>query len=221
MVIKVSNALLKRGCEGGGFTLEVNDFTLNKGEFVSLLGPSGCGKSTMLDMLGLVLKPVSAEVFDLEIEGIGMIRNVHRLGTTEMMQIRRRHFGYILQSGGLISSMTVKENIMVAVLFSNRRHDSKCFRMLIDLLDIGALMNRRPRDLSGGQRQRVAIARALIHKPAVILADEPTAAIDHRLSMEVCRALRDASKEIGSAIVMVTHNHDVGRSFADRVIEYG
>jgi putative ABC transport system ATP-binding protein len=221
MVIQVTNAQIKRGSGEDGFTLEVNDFSLGQGEFISLLGPSGCGKSTMLDMLGLILKPVFAEVFDLEIEGHGIIRNAHRLGPSELMRIRRRHFGYVLQSGGLISSMTVKDNIMVAVQFSDRRFDSGRFRSLVDLLDIGSLLHRKPRDLSGGQRQRVAIARALVHKPAVVLADEPTAAIDHRLATDVCCALRDASKEVGSSIVMVTHNQDIGRSFSDRVIEYG
>jgi putative ABC transport system ATP-binding protein len=221
MIIKVSNARLKRGSGEEEFTLEVNDFSLGHGEFVSLLGPSGCGKSTMLDMLGLILKPVFAEVFDLEIEGHGIIRNAHRLGASELMRIRRRHFGYVLQSGGLISSMTVRDNIMVAVQFSDRRFDSERFRGLVELLDIGSLLQRKPRELSGGQRQRVAIARALVHKPAVVLADEPTAAIDHRLATDVCRALRDASKEVGSSIVMVTHNQDIGRSFSDRVIEYG
>jgi len=221
MVINITNARLKRGSGDEAFTREVDDFGLVQGEFISLLGPSGCGKSTMLDMLGLILRPIFAEVFDLEIEDHGIIRNAHRLSTSELMRIRRRHFGYILQSGGLISSMTVRDNIMVAVQFSDRRFDRERFHTLVELLNIGSLLRRKPRELSGGQRQRVAIARALVHKPAVVLADEPTASIDHLLAADVCRALREASKEMGSSIVMVTHNQAMGRAFSDRVIEFG
>lgn len=197
--------------------MNVSDLTLKKGEFLCLLGPSGCGKSTLLDMLGLVFRPVSAEVFELQIEDRMTIRQVHRLGTSELMKIRRCHFGYILQSGGLIQSMSVRENIMLSVRFSNRRLDRTRFCSLIDILDIGSLLDRKPRDLSGGQRQRVAIARSLVHSPSVVLADEPTAAVDYKLSMDVCGALRDASRELGSSVVMVTHNQEIASKFADRI----
>jgi len=221
MVFHIKNALLRRGTVDDGFSMEVPDLTLESGEFLCLFGPSGCGKSTLLDMLGLVLRPVSAEVFDLQIAGRRVTREVHHLCSSELMKIRRQHYGYILQSGGLIQSMTVRENIMISVQFSDRRFDRARFSSLIDLLDIGSLLGRRSRDLSGGQRQRVAIARALVHKPSVVLADEPTAAIDYKLSTDVCHALREASRELGASVVMVTHNQNIASSFADRIFRVG
>jgi putative ABC transport system ATP-binding protein len=221
MVFNIKNALLRRGTVDYGFSMEVSDFTLERGEFLCLLGPSGCGKSTLLDMLGLVFRPISAELFDLHINGRQDIRAVHQLGTSELMRIRRNHFGYILQSGGLIQSMSVRENIMISVIFSDRCFDKPRFSSLIDLLDIGPLLGRKPRDLSGGQRQRVAIARSLVHGPSVVLADEPTAAVDHKLSMNVCGALRDASRELGASVVMVTHNQEIASNFADRIWKVG
>ena len=201
--------------------MTVSDLTLGTGEFLCLVGPSGCGKSTLLDMLGLVLRPTSAEVFDLQADDKRVIRGVHRLRDSELMRIRRRHFGYILQSGGLIPCMTVKENIMLAVDFSGKRFDRDRFSSLVDLLDISPLLGRKPRDLSGGQRQRVAIARSLVHSPKVVLADEPTAAIDYKLSMDVCGALRECSRELGASVVMVTHDLEMANRFADRIYKVG
>ncbi len=114
MSISISNAVLKRGRREDAFTLPIESFHLEEGEFVSLLGPSGSGKSTMLDLLGLVLKPVSADTFTLEFRNGEIFTNVHLRGNAELMRLRRRHFGYVLQSGGLIASM----NVMVVLPFA-------------------------------------------------------------------------------------------------------
>lgn len=219
MSISISNAVLKRGRREDVFSLTIESFNLGEGEFVSLLGPSGSGKSTMLDLLGLVLKPVAADTFTLEFRGGEVFTNVHLRGNAELMRVRRRHFGYILQSGGLIGSMNVRDNIMLAARFSDKKFNRENFDRILELLQIGNLLGRKPRELSGGQRQRVAIARAMVHNPDVVLADEPTAAIDHKLANEVCGMLHHAAKEVGCSIVMVTHDRELVKSYSDRIIE--
>ncbi len=218
-LLSIQNATIRRGSASDGFAIHVADLNLAEGELVAILGPSGCGKSTLLDTLGLVLRPTSAELFDLDLGGGGLFTSLHRQDEQRLMNLRRRHFGYVLQSGGLIASMSVRENIHTAVRFSDRSLDRSRFAMLIEVLGLGGLLDRKPRELSGGQRQRVAIARALVHKPRLVLADEPTAAIDHRLARDVCDALRSCAKELGSAVVMVTHNRELAEIFADRTFD--
>ncbi len=218
-LVNIGNAIIRRGSVEDGFAIHVSELLLAEGELVAILGPSGCGKSTLLDTLGLVLRPATAETFDIDLGDGRIFTSLHRKDENYLVKLRRRHLGYILQSGGLIASMTVIDNILTAVRFSDRSLDRGRLSMLVEKLGLGSLLARRPRELSGGQRQRVAIARALIHSPRLVLADEPTAAIDHKLSEEVCEALRSCAREIKSAVVMVTHNRELADTFADRIID--
>lgn len=220
MLLSIRNAQISRGSEADAFRANVSELLLNAGEFLAILGPSGCGKSTLLDLIGLLLQPEYAEEFELHLGGESL-HDVQRLSSSRLMRIRRQHMGYILQSGGLIASLSVRENIMTAVRFAKGRHDQQHIDMLVESLGLSDLLRRRPSQLSGGQRQRVAIARALVHKPSLILADEPTAAVDHELANGVCQALRSCAGSLGSAVVMVTHNRDLASSFADRIIDLG
>lgn len=220
-ILSIRNAVLRRGTVAEGFSIRISELSLQQGELLAILGPSGCGKSTLLDMIGLILPPVSAEAFDLDLGGGRLFRSLHRAREQRLMTLRRRHFGYILQSGGLIASITVRENILTAVRFSDRSLDQGRFSMLVDALGLGGLLSRKPRELSGGQRQRVAIARALIHNPQMVLADEPTAAIDHNLAQEVCGVLRDCAKQLHTTVAMVTHNRELAVAFADRILDLG
>lgn len=214
----VKNAVLRRGSVSDGFGIQVSELRLAPAELVAVLGPSGCGKSTLLDALGLVLRPAAAEIFEIDLGDGRLFSALHRQDEGKLLNIRRRHLGYVLQSGGLIASMSVRENILTAVQFSEARLERERYSTLVDRLGLAPLLQRRPRELSGGQRQRVAIARALVHGPKLVLADEPTAAIDHRLTQEVCDTLRSCAKDLGSAVVMVTHNRDLAAAFADRTI---
>ncbi len=218
-LVNIENAIIRRGGVADGFAIEISELALEEGEFVAILGPSGCGKSTLLDTLGLVLRPVTAETFEIDLGDGRLYTSLHKKDEGSLLKLRRRHLGYILQSGGLIASMSVIDNILTAVRFSDRSLDRGRLSMLVDKLGLGSLLARRPRELSGGQRQRVAIARALVHSPRLVLADEPTAAIDHKLSREVCEALRSCAKELKSAVVMVTHNRELADKFADRIID--
>lgn len=220
-ILNIQNAVLRRGSAAEGFSIRVSEFSLQAGELLAILGPSGCGKSTLLDMIGLILPPLSAESFDLNLGGGRLFRSLHREREQRLMNLRRRHFGYILQSGGLIASMSVRENILTTVKFSDRGLDQGRFSMLVDALGLGGLLSRKPRELSGGQRQRVAIARALIHNPQIVLADEPTAAIDHNLAQEVCGVLRDCAKQLHTTVAMVTHDRELASAFADRILDLG
>lgn len=203
------------------FTVRLSEFDLLPGEILSIVGPSGCGKSTVLDVVGLVLRPESAEEFVLTLAS-GMSHSfLHRRSENFIMELRRRHFGYILQSGGLVGSMSVKENILTASRFSDSALDTSWYSALLEILGIKDLTHRKPRELSGGQRQRVAIARALVHKPRFVLADEPTAAVDARLADDVCEAFRRAAKELGATVLMVTHNREMADRFSDRLLDLG
>lgn len=217
-LVHIENAILRRGSVADGFAIQVSELRLAPAELVAVLGPSGCGKSTLLDALGLILRPSMAEVFEMDLGDGCLFTSLHRRDERELLKIRRQHLGYILQSGGLIASLSVRENILTASHFSDTPLDRERFSTLIDRLGLASLLQRRPRELSGGQRQRVAIARALVHAPKLVLADEPTAAIDHRLTQEVCDTLRSCAKELGSAVVMVTHNRELATTFADRTI---
>ncbi len=220
-LLEIREAILRRGSVSEGFAVRVGEFAVRSSELLAILGPSGCGKSTLLDTLGLVLRPDSAEVFEIDLGGGRLFTGLHRRDESRLLQIRRQHMGYILQSGGLIPSLSIRENILTTCHFSGKRFDRERFSVLVERLALGPLLSRRPRDLSGGQRQRAAIARALVHGPSLVLADEPTAAVDHKLADEVCHTLRECAKELGAAVVMVTHNRELAASFADRILDLG
>ena len=220
-LLEIREAILRRGSVSEGFAVSVGEFAVRSSELLAILGPSGCGKSTLLDTLGLVLRPDSAEVFEIDLGGGRLFTGLHRQDESRLLRIRRQHMGYILQSGGLIPSMTIRENILTACHFSGKRFDRVRFSVLIERLKLGPLLSRRPKDLSGGERQRAAIARALVHGPSLILADEPTAAVDHKLADGICRMLRECAKEFGAAVVMVTHNRELADKFADRTLDLG
>jgi putative ABC transport system ATP-binding protein len=218
-ILVIRNAVVRRGASDAGFALRIPEFRLLRGEFVAILGPSGCGKSTLLDTLGLVLRPEFAEEFLFQHGDEAPMVSLHREPEASLSKLRRRHFGYVLQSGGLIPSLSVEQNIRTALAFSDRRTDPTRLSDLLRALGISNLLHRKPSQLSGGQRQRVAIARALAHEPSLVLADEPTAAVDLALAAEVCTALRDRARESGCAVAMVTHNPELANSFADRVLD--
>ena len=218
-LLEIRQALVRRGNDAGGFELFIGTFSLSAGEFVAILGPSGCGKSTLLDTLGLALRPERADSFDFRPKTGLQVHALQHLDESELAALRRRHFGYVLQSGGLFASLNVRQNIKTSIDFSGTRKDSMGFARLVESLGIDKLMNRLPRELSGGQRQRVAIARALAHRPDVVLADEPTAAVDYRIAADICQALRACAREQGSAVAMVTHNRQLAQMFADRIVD--
>lgn len=176
-------------------TLEVES-----GEFLALMGPSGCGKSTLLNMLGGIDRPDSGEVW---VAGT----RIDRLSESALALFRRRHVGIVFQFFNLIQNLDVLANIELPAQLAGRpaREIRQRSAELMEALGIGDLTAKMPGQLSGGQRQRVAIARALINRPAVLLADEPTGALDQEAGAGVMRLFRQLHTK-GQTIIMVTHD---------------
>lgn len=199
--------------EAGQRHAAVSDVSVSvqEGEFVALMGPSGCGKSTLLNILGGIDRPDSGEVW-------GAGTRVDRLSETALALFRRKHVGIVFQFFNLIHNLDVLGNVeLPALLGREPAREVRCRSMeLLEALDISELARKMPSQLSGGQRQRVAIARALINRPSVLLADEPTGALDQEAGAGVMRLFRRLHSQ-GQTIVMVTHDPKVAAQ-AERML---
>lgn len=179
------------------------------GDVTVLMGPSGSGKTTLLSMIGGLLAPTAG---NLCVHGTLL----DDCGEPERQRFRRAHIGFVFQSCNLLEAISAEQN--VAVGLSLRGRDPACAIDLLRQVNLAEKAGALPRELSGGQRQRVAIARALAGDPQVLLADEPTAALDAEQGRLVMGLLRRRAKERGTAVLVVTHDPRV-RDFSDRVIE--
>jgi len=204
---------------GSSFTLKVPKFQINSGEFVGIIGPSGCGKSTFLDILGLILSVDESDDFSLHIGNKPPI-DISRQSDRELAKIRRNYIGYILQSGGLLPFLSVKDNILLSGRLNNYPIPEELFFAMVKRLGIVDQIDKKPQYLSGGQRQRVAIARALILKPALILADEPTASVDRPTALEIRDQFKTLAKENNLTVLMVTHDTDMLENNCDRIFTF-
>lgn len=214
MLYTLKDVTLDRG-EGAGYKLVIPSLRIDRAELVALTGPSGCGKSTCLDLLGMVLAPTGAGRFVFTSAGTDHdIASMWRKRQTDRMALlRRKHLAYILQTGDLLPFLQVGENIELAARLAglDQNDASQRARQLLDELDIGRLAKAMPATLSVGERQRVAIARALAPAPDVILADEPTAALDPERAMTVMALFARMLKETGTAVIMVSHDVELVR----------
>jgi putative spermidine/putrescine transport system ATP-binding protein len=185
-----------------GFSLSVE-----KGEFVCLLGPSGCGKTTTLQMVAGFVQPTHGEV---------------RLDGQDITRLRsnRRGLGIVFQSYALFPHMTVSQNVAFGLEMRKVPRAERAQRVAeaLDLVHLGALAQRYPRELSGGQRQRVALARALVIRPPVLLLDEPMGALDAKLREEMQIELRALQRRVGITTIMVTHDQAEAMTLSDRVV---
>lgn len=180
--------------------------TVEKGEFLAILGPSGSGKSTLMNMIGCMDIPDSGEYY---LDGDA----IHEKRDKELNKVRNREIGFIFQKYHLISTYTVVQNIIMPLLIrgmSHRQAQDACMET-IRMLGLSDRLNHKPSELSGGQQQRVAIARALVSEPAVLLADEPTGALDTSSGEEVLKLFGKLNK-MGHTIVMITHDLEVAKA---------
>jgi putative ABC transport system ATP-binding protein len=187
--------------------------SLNEGEFVAIQGTSGSGKSTLLNLLGGLDRPSSGEVlFDSNPLG--------PLTKKEMARYRRHSVGMIFQNFNLITTMTAAENVRLALAFGGVRGTERRKRAqeLLKRVGLADRTEHRPLELSGGEQQRVAIARALANRPRVLLADEPTGNLDSTRARELLALLREMVEREGLTVLLVTHDHELASSFADRII---
>jgi putative ABC transport system ATP-binding protein len=175
--------------------------TVPRGEFLSVMGPSGSGKSTLLNLLGALDVPSSGS---LRIDG----RELSRMKDDELSAFRRERLGFVFQFFNLMPTLTALENVMLPGLLAERPRAELRRRAeaLLETVGLGGRTHHRPDELSGGEMQRVAVARALLAEPAVLLADEPTGNLDSHTGSEVLRMLREATRERGLTVVMVTHD---------------
>ena len=179
--------------------LERASLVIAPGDFISIMGPSGSGKSTLLHLLSGLDRPTSGR---LTYDG----RDIYRLTDKELSAFRRRSSGFIFQQFHLLPVLTARENIAMPLLLDKKQPDEPYLQKLAGLLGIGDRLTHLPHELSGGQQQRVAIARALIAGPDVIFADEPTGNLDSRSGGEVMELLKTVGKEMGKALVVITHD---------------
>ena len=185
------------------------------GEVVAILGPSGSGKSTLLTIAGLINPPTSGS---LEVNGRQAIKDGREV--TNLATLRRQELGYVFQRSNLIPFLNGEENVRLALEIDGvpARESRKRARALLESLGMGARMKAMPAKLSGGEQQRIAIARAMIHQPSVVLADEPTAALDSSRGRQVMELFRESAHTHGAAVLVVTHDHRT-LDLVDRVLE--
>ena len=188
------------------------DFDVEQGEVVMLMGPSGSGKTTLLSIMGCILRATSGSV---RVAG----REVADLSERELPEIRLQHIGFVFQGFNLFPTLTIGENVELALDLKRIRGDKAKLeaRRLLEQVGLASKYDSFPSDISGGQKQRVAIARALAGSPRVILADEPTAALDSVAGRNVMEMVGDLARKHGRGVVVVTHDSRV-TEFADRIV---
>jgi putative ABC transport system ATP-binding protein len=221
LVVDLAGATRQLGDAAAGFRLDVPSFRVARGECVALTGPSGCGKSTMLDLLGLVLRPDRADAFRLTF-GEGETIDVAALWAggqrDALAAVRAAHIGYVLQTGGLLPFLTAHDNITLSRALLGIADGDGLIEHLVAALRIGPLMTKKPQALSIGERQRVAIARAMAHRPALLLADEPTAALDPEQAVRVMEVMLALVRAMRLTAIIVSHDWDLVRSLGLREV---
>ena len=185
-------------------------FSIEKGEFVSIIGPSGSGKSTLLHILGGVDKPTEGKVF---IDGT----DIHSLSEDKLAIFRRRQIGLVYQFYNLMPVLNIDENIALPHLLDGRELDKERLDQIVDHLGLTDRRHNLPNQLSGGQQQRVSIGRALYSHPAILLADEPTGNLDRKTGEEIIDLLKESNKVNKQTLLLITHDEGLAMQ-ADRVI---
>ncbi len=199
--------IIKTYYEGKPNELEILhgiDLSVNKGEFVSIVGESGSGKSTLMNIIGVLDRQTSGNYF---LEG----QDVNEMSDEVRSNIRNRRIGFVFQNFNLLPRANALKNVMVPLMYGEekvRNAKERAMEMLA-MVDMADRANHRPNELSGGQKQRVAIARAMINDPAIILADEPTGALDSRTGHMVMDLFHRLHEEQGKTVVLITHSQEL------------
>jgi putative ABC transport system ATP-binding protein len=198
----------ERGKGFEGFRLEIERFRIEPGERIAIVGPSGSGKSTFLDLLALSLAPNEAGRFRLGPEAEDVARHWRRRDDAALARLRRSAIGYVLQSGALVPFLSAAGNVGLPLRLNGQVGEPERTRVLALMARLGLepCARRLPADLSIGQRQRVAVARAIAHRPALVLADEPTASLDPDAAAVAMGLLVELAREEGAAVLLVTHD---------------
>ena len=193
--------------------LDGASFTINKGEMVAIMGPSGSGKSTLMSIIGCLDMPSSGSYM---LDGV----SVENLSETELADVRGRKIGFVFQQFNLLARTSALENVMLPLTyagFSGKARPDLAMKAL-ERVGLGDRTHHAPNELSGGQQQRVAIARALVNDPAILLADEPTGALDSKTGVEIMDLVQSLHKDHGQTVILVTHDAYVARH-TERIIK--
>ena len=187
------------------------DVSIKEGEFVSIMGSSGSGKSTLMNIIGCLDVPSNGDYFFRE-------NNISKFSSNKLAELRNKDIGFIFQNFNLLPRLNALENVILPLLYSGKSSKERTKLALLALDNVGLKdrTNHRPNQLSGGQQQRVSIARAIAGTPKLILADEPTGALDSNTSLEIMKILNDLNKT-GITIVLVTHEDDIAK-YGSRII---
>ena len=212
-VLKVNN-LKKYYGNNTNITKALNNisFTVNDNEFLAIMGASGSGKTTLLNTISTIDTVTSGNII---INGV----DITNLSEEELSNFRKRNLGFVFQDFNLLDTLTIKENIALSLII-NKEDKTKIDNLVLDIskkLGISDILNKYPYEVSGGQKQRCACARALINNPKLILADEPTGALDSRNARVLLETFKEMNEELNSTILMVTHDA-FSASFASRVL---
>jgi putative ABC transport system ATP-binding protein len=192
--------------------IDIEAFELADGEHVALVGGSGTGKTTLLHLIAGILTPDSGRIIfrgqGLEVKGqeANAIVDLATLGEAERDVFRGRHIGYIFQTHHLLPGFTALENVLLGMSFTGRAHDPNWARHLLEEVGLSDRLHYKPEKLSVGQQQRVAVARALANRPRLVLADEPTGALDPRNAQAVLDLIRKLCAEVGASLLLVSHD---------------
>ena len=187
------------------------DVSIKEGEFVSIMGSSGSGKSTLMNIIGCLDVPSNGDYFFRE-------NNISKFNSNKLAELRNKDIGFIFQNFNLLPRLNALENVILPLLYSGKSSKERTKLALLALENVGLKdrTHHRPNQLSGGQQQRVSIARAIAGTPKLILADEPTGALDSNTSLEIMKILNDLNKT-GITIVLVTHEDDIAK-YGSRII---
>ena len=190
------------------------NLTVNKGEFVSIVGESGSGKSTLMNIIGVLDRQTQGNYY---LEG----QDVNGMSDEVRSAIRNRRIGFVFQNFNLLPRANALKNVMVPLLYGEE-HSKNGKEHAMEMLKMVGMEDRadhRPNELSGGQKQRVAIARAMINDPAIILADEPTGALDYNTSKEILKLIENVNVKYGNTVIMVTHNEAIRHMAGERGVD--
>lgn len=212
-MLDIQDLLVQRGDGAQAHRVRLPNLQIGAGEILAITGESGCGKSTLLEAIGLLLAPTELGHFRLGRDGLDIGRMLAADDQPALTQVRSRDLGFILQSGGLLPFLKVRDNISLPRRLLGMSEHSPHVQRAIGALRLDGLLDKLPQALSIGERQRVACVRAIAHEPQLLLADEPTAALDPHSAQRLFELLLSLVEELGLSALVVSHDWALVREF--------
>ncbi len=216
LLYKLFKVSRSRGLENARFNMVIHNLRIHQGDKIAFIGESGCGKSTLLDMLAFIAQPSYSETFNFYLQhqcSINIAVEWQRKHLDPLSQLRKRYIGYVMQTGGLLPYLTVKENILLSREILDLPLEDEIVFQLINDLKLERHLKKSPAVLSIGERQRVAIARALSHKPKIVIADEPTASLDPYSAKVVMELFINLAEQFNITLIIASHDWQPLKSF--------